>query len=53
MGYYGVAYGILVVIAGFVSSTGAPGLGVGFAGGASFFAVWNLLVGFKEYELGR
>ncbi len=51
IGYYGLAYGILVVIAGSVSAPGAPGLGAGFAAGASFFAVWNFLVGFKLYQL--
>ncbi len=53
VGYYGLAYGILVVVAGSVSPPGAPGLGLGFAAGASFFAVWNFLVGFKVYQLGR
>ncbi len=53
VGYYGLAYGILVVIAGSASGPGAPGLGLGFATGASLFAVWNFLVGFKVYQLGR
>ncbi len=53
VGYYGLADGILTVIAGSASSPGAPGLGLGFATGVSLFAVWNFLVGFQVYQLGR